>query len=435
MVKNSLRGHLDEKFLLKPVKKFTDAVSVAVVYPGDYYTGMSNLGIQWLYSLLFKDRRVIVDRLFTGTSLKSTVFKKDIKCFDAVFLSITDRSQISEIKKIHKIVNKSRIRPLILGGGIGAILLYKEIINYVDLIFLGEIEPYFNKIIQLIYNNKENNEVVDDLKLLKPVICEEEDFSINKISIYDLDQADFPSHSCFITDNTEFKGIGLIQVARGCRYKCSFCAIGCVFKPYRVYKKESVEDTIRLLSKYTKKIGIMSADIFGVDYIKCILENWPDIRFSFSSLKVDNIDEEFLELYIKSGNKSATIAPETGSEKIGTIINKNIDNKIIKEKVLMMIKMGLRKIKMYFMYGIPGETIDDIRCSIDLINDIIDECLVFTKVQGSASRFIINFTKYIALPVSNLTAICPSEEYIRNAEKFIKTNLSNKRNIKLSITT
>jgi len=163
--------------------------------------------------------------------------------------------------------------------------------------------------------------------------------------------------SRIVTPLTEFSDTMLVELNRGCGYSCRFCAAGYFYRPPRILEKEILIESLKDMLTANVRLGLVSpsiSDVPGIeDITSFIIENGGS--FSASSMRADSLTEGLVENLKKSGQKTITIAPETGSERLRRVINKKITNEDIINAVILITKMGFFHIKLYIMIGLPTE--------------------------------------------------------------------------------
>lgn len=253
--------------------------------------------------------------------------------------------------------------PIIIAGG-NAITGNPEVFKEVfDVIFLGEAEETYVYFLNLFFNFEDKKKILEEIAKIDGVYVPYISNDYRRV-IYKNFSLDF-SKSIFFTNLGEFGNTTLIELTRGCPCSCNFCISRVLYNPLRFADKNLVKDII--LKAETEKIGLLGASVSFHPYIKEIMEFTiaNGKSFSISSLRADKLDRDFLNLLFKGGNKTITIAPEAGSEKLRKLINKGISEEDIERTISLSLEQGFSRIKLYFMIGLPNETMDDIE---DIVN-------------------------------------------------------------------
>ncbi len=416
----------------KPILK------VALIYPNSSFIAYSNLGFQRIYELLCKYGNIFIERIFFENNMICTTYIKKLEklnSFDIFIFSTSFDKDINNIKKILSFLNLKKENKILWAGGTAFITDPLKIIDDVDFIFRGDIEDKFNLIIEHILKYKNNKvKLLKKLEDIKGIITKnKKDISIDNINI--IKNLKNPAKSIFLTDNTEFKNTFLIEIARGCKFKCNFCFIGHIF-PYRYYPLENILKEIEKIKGITNKIGLIASDVlshpqFYILYEKLIKMNF---KVSFSSFRADLITERFMELYSKNGNKSLTIAPEVASDKMRKIINKRISEEQILKIAEWIVKFKLKKIKLYFLVGLPEEEEEDVLQIYHLINKIHKIFLKNSKKLKYIPLIEVSINQFeprLFTPFEKFQIV--KKSLLRKKIKKLRSLLRQTGNIKLSI--
>jgi radical SAM superfamily enzyme YgiQ (UPF0313 family) len=143
----------------------------------------------------------------------------------------------------------------------------------------------------------------------------------------------------------------------------------CVTRPVRVVKSELITSIVKRAIPYTKKVGLIAPVLSDHPDIVEIVKKINALGFlaSFSSLRADAFSAELARLINANGQKSVTFAPETGNFTLRKQIGKDITDEELYHAVTLAAENGVKRFRYYIMYGLPGETTNDIH-SIALIS-------------------------------------------------------------------
>jgi len=454
-------------------KDFGGKISVALIYPNTYYLGMSNLGFQSLYYLFNNFPDIVCERGFlpseedlkeyqrTNTSLFSLESQKPINSFDIVAFSISfenDYLNLLRILKLSKIKIRTKERrlsdPLIIAGGIASTANPEPVAEFVDIFILGEAEEiledfilnykkarseaenktefleFFNPIkeayiprfIEVDYNDS------GTIKRFRNIGVGKEKVSVGKVK--DLNKTETFTH--VLTPATEFSNIYLIEVSRGCNRHCNFCLIGNLMGKGRFRDVNKVLLQIDKGLERTNKIGLLGSSISEHPEFDSLCRSLSDkeILPSISSIRFEGVRDPLLELLVKSGQNSLTLAPEAGSEAMRKLIGKPISEEVILEKTQYAIVKGILNLKLYFLIGLPGEKWDDIKAIDDLIKKIRHRIVKETKGKTRLGKIIVSINSFIPKPFTPFQWY-PMEEVSSLNKKliFLKKSLKGMSNI------
>ena len=214
-----------------------------------------------------------------------------------------------------------------------------------------------------------------------------------------------------------FRGAGLVEVGRGCSRGCRFCAAGHIYLPTR---HRSVEDIIRDVETYkgkAERIGLVGASVSDHRYLKEVIKGILDRGFGLttSSMRADMLDYELVSLLKKSGLKTVTIAPEGGNERIRKIVNKNLTEEDILKAVSACSSAGIKKIRLYYMVGLPWEKETDLDAIPVLTGKILSE------FKRPGSRITVSVNPFIPKPQTPFQWCGMAEpSYIKKAYSKLK---------------
>jgi radical SAM superfamily enzyme YgiQ (UPF0313 family) len=379
-------------------------ISVCLVYPNTYHVGMSNLGYQGIYGLLNRRDDVVCERAFlpdatdiieyrrTATPVFSLESKKPLNSFDMIAFSLSfenDYPNVLRILGLSKIPFRSTARgdyhPLVIAGGVCVSFNPEPIALAIDAIFIGEAEESLGEFIELYKLAAGRNDLMTKAAQISGIyvpsayeISYREDGTIacrtakdglpdvvRRRYVKDLSLA--PLNTTVITNETEFSGMYLLEIMRGCPWSCRFCLVGNFFGPLREKKIGQVREEIGEGKKVTGKIGIIGpslSDYPRIQEILCI----EGVRFSITSLRASNRSAELVG-FLK-GHKSVSIAPEAGTERLRNVINKQVTEQDILSTAGLLFGSEIETLRLYFMIGLPTETDEDIAGIIELAKKV-----------------------------------------------------------------
>ncbi len=396
-------------------KDWGGKISVALIYPNHYGIGMSNLGFQVVYGILNDNPAIVSERAFlpeeeelalykrTDQPLLSLESQKPLRVFDFLAFSLSfenDYSNVLTILELSKIPLSSSDRaeddPLILAGGVTTFMNPEPLAHFIDCFLLGEgevvLKQFFQAYIDHNLSAAKRQEVLRALaEVVGGVYCPSlydvaynEDGTIQRFapsnpSIPSTVQAARqvplegpPRKSIVITPSAEFSDSILVELNRGCGYGCRFCAAGYVYRPPRLTEEGEAATLLKGLLTDKARFGLISPSASDVPGIKeltsFILGQGGD--FSISSLRASSLTQDLLENLKKSSQKTLTLAPETGSERLRRVINKKLTDDEIIEAIIVIGKTGFFHIKLYFMIGLPTETREDVSAIVGLVKRI-----------------------------------------------------------------
>jgi radical SAM superfamily enzyme YgiQ (UPF0313 family) len=180
---------------------------------------------------------------------------------------------------------------------------------------------------------------------------------------------EFPVASAVLTPDTEFGNMYLIEVERGCKWRCNFCLIGNSCSPVRYRSPEVLLAQASEGLKYRRRLGLVGPSVSDHPQLEEFLSKVKDTGagLSISSLRVKPFPVKSLQILAETGVKTVTLAPEAGSGRLYRLMGKGISRGDILAAVNRVAEQKkMKQLKCYFMVGLPEETDDDIRGIIDL---------------------------------------------------------------------
>jgi len=209
-----------------------------------------------------------------------------------------------------------------------------------------------------------------------------------------------PSASAIYTPDTEFGEMALVEVSRGCPRGCRFCAAGFIYLPFREQPLEAVLARVDEGLAFRRKIGLVGAAVSDYREIgplsRAILDRGGTV--SVSSLRIDGLDEEMIDVLIESGHKTVALAPEGGSQRLRDLINKGITEADVLAACDRLIGKGILNLKLYFIIGLPTETDDDLAELVELVRTIRERVLAAARSNRRLGELTLSVNPFIPKP-------------------------------------
>ena len=190
---------------------------------------------------------------------------------------------------------------------------------------------------------------------------------IRRRIIKDLDAVDFPEDIIVPYIGTVHDRV-MLEIFRGCIRGCRFCQAGFIYRPVRERSKEKLCDIARTSAQSTGYDEISMVSLSTSDYSELpdlcnsLIEftEKESISLSLPSLRVDNFSLGLMDKVSKVRKSGLTFAPEAGTQRLRDVINKGITNEDLISSVKLAVSGGWNQVKLYFMIGLPTETMEDV---------------------------------------------------------------------------
>jgi len=415
---------------------------VALAFPNTYFVGMSNLGLQTVYHWFNADERVVCERVFLPgkQELAGAMTSRDpfvtiesqtpVRDFDVFAFSVSFEWDYTNIVSMLRLAGlepradrRHRRDPLIVIGGAVTFVNPEPLAPFADVIAAGEAELLVPALVDAFAEEGS----VDRPALLRRLagsrgfyipslydvtyagpgrvtaITPAEGSGappvVNKAAVKAADRIEPPCTHIF-TPDTEFGSRLLIEVVRGCANLCRFCWAGYNYLPVRSFSTERILEIARAARSHSDRIGLVSIALCDHPDIEHILASLVEMGYSISpaSLRLDDLTETIVTLLRKSGERSITIAPETGSDRLRRVINKTVTNEQILEKAELIFRCGIENLKLYYMIGLPTETDEDLVAIRDLTLAIRERMVVASRDRGTLGRIVASVNPLVPKP-------------------------------------
>ena len=222
---------------------------------------------------------------------------------------------------------------------------------------------------------------------------------VRKAALKTTDAVDPPVTSIF-TPDTEFGSRMLIEVVRGCANLCRFCWAGYNYLPVRAFPTDRILQLAAAARVHANRVGLVSIALCDHPDIDRILASLQEMGYGISpaSLRLDDLTESIVRVLRESGERTITIAPETGSDRLRRVINKTVTNDEILDRAELIFANGIENLKLYYMIGLPTETDDDLVAIRDLTLQIRERMLKYARSRGQIGRIVGSVNPLIPKP-------------------------------------
>ena len=444
---------------------------VAIVYPNTYFVGMSNLGLHIIYEEINLHPSSVCERIFlpekkeldaydkTKTPLMSVETQRPMHQFDVVAFDVTFEMDYFHIPLMLRhgrvpIMSEDRtdFDPIVIAGGPCATFNPEPFADFIDAFIIGEGEGIVTAVLDRIRLGSENGESrektiaalaqIDGVYvpvLYTPQYDDKEQFigydiadGAPKIIRRHFEPLTSGGETVIATNFTEFGAMYIIEVARGCGRHCRFCMAGYCFRVPRVRPLDILKEGVDRAEKLGKKVGLMGAAISDypeVDELVTYIRS-KDMRYSCASLRADSLTQAVVDGLAESGQKTITIAPETGSERLRRVINKGISEENLRTAAQLSAKSGIQHMRLYIMIGLPTETDED----IDAIVGLAERTQAHMAEVGCKGRLTLSINPFIPKPFTPFQWMAMDhQKSVEKKLQYIKKSLQKNRRIEVLV--
>jgi len=444
---------------------------VAIVYPNTYFVGMSNLGLHIIYEEINLHPSSVCERIFlpekkeldvydkTKTPLMSVETQRPMHQFDVVAFDVTfemDYFHIPLMLRYGRVPVMSEDRtgfdPIVIAGGPCATFNPEPFADFIDAFIIGEGEGIVTAVLERIRKGRENGESREETisalaqidGVYVPVLYTPQYDDNKRFVGYDIadgapkiirrhfEPLTSGGETVIATNFTEFGAMYIIEVARGCGRHCRFCMAGYCFRVPRVRPLDILKEGVDRAEKLGKKVGLMGAAISDypeVDELVTYIRS-KNMRYSCASLRADSLTQAVVDGLAESGQKTITIAPETGSERLRRVINKGISEENLRTAAQLSAKSGIQHMRLYIMIGLPTETDED----IDAIIGLAERTQAHMAEVGCKGRLTLSINPFIPKPFTPFQWMAMDhQKSVEKKLQYIKKSLQKNRRIEVLV--
>lgn len=432
------------------IKNITeDTIRFAFAFPDVYEVGMSHLGMHILYNLLNSKDDIYCERVFApwpdmekvmreeGIKLFALESRDYIKNFDFVgftlqyemsYTNIINMLDLADIPKLSS--QRGEGDPFVVAGGPCA-YNPEPLAEIVDFFMLGEGEEQMPEVMEVYRQWKsqglKREELLDMVSKIPGVyvpafydVTYNPDNTIESIKpnrdgvpakikkrvVKDLNKAYFPDKVIVPYIDIVHDRI-MLEIFRGCTRGCRFCQAGMIYRPVRERTLEELEAIAEKLIESSGYEEISLSSLSTGDYSKLnqlvekLMSKYEKDRIGLSlpSLRIDSVSLKLLQDVQKVRKSGLTFAPEAGTQRLRDVINKNVTEEDLINSVGAAFDSGYSGVKLYFMIGLPTETMEDVEGIADLGNKVLDRYYRVPKGQrGKGINVTISTSCFVPKP-------------------------------------
>ncbi|MBP7776568.1 MAG: radical SAM protein [Acidobacteria bacterium] len=421
-------------------KPHVDKMRVGLAFPNTYFVGMSNLGFQTVYRLFNDHPGTVCERVFLppkqelqalvaqDARLVTIESQTPLNDLDVLAFSVSFEWDYTNVLTMLRLAglplraaDRNHRHPLVVIGGAVTFVNPEPLALFADVVAAGEGEVLVPSLLEAVAEATSRDDLLKQLATRRGFyvpsfydVTYRDDGTIDayvpregtgappvvkKAALKTTEAVDPPCTSIF-TPDTEFGSRFLIEVVRGCANLCRFCWAGYNYLPVRAFPTDRILELAEAARTHANRVGLVSIALCDHPDIELILTRLSEMGYSISpaSLRLDDLTPAIVNLLRQSGERTLTIAPETGSDRLRRVINKTVTNDEIVEKADLIFSSGFENLKLYYMIGLPTETDDDLVAIRDQTVQLRDIMLKHAVGRGHVGRIVGSVNPLVPKP-------------------------------------
>lgn len=427
------------------VVKDWDAARARLVlaYPDVYQVGMSNLGLMILYDIVNRRPDFLAERTYAPWVDMEAAMRKarmplytlesrhPLAEFDVLGFTLPYELNFSNVLNMLDLAGLPVLAaergadwPLVIGGGVGTVNA-EPLADFFDAFVIGDGEEVILEILDICAQAKEakarKSELLRTLASIPGVYVP----SLYQVMYHDdgtvaaitplvpeanpritrriVSHLPPPPVDLIVPYVQAVHDRGMVEIARGCTAGCRFCQAGMVYRPLRERSLPEVLDAVEAIVRRTgyEEVALVSLNSTSHPQIEEMVRELtaryrhPPLAISLPSLRIDTFSVRLAELFQGRRKTGLTFAPEAGSQRLRDVINKRVTETDLLATAETAFASGWQRIKLYFMVGLPTETLDDMRAIVGLIHEVQ---AVGRKYHGRRTQVGVSVATFVPKP-------------------------------------
>jgi len=447
----------------------------ALVFPEIYPVAMGNLGFQTMYHLINQEPLLACERAFlpspeewpeyqrTGTPILTLESQRPLRDFAAVAFSISFEADYPKVLQILAqsgipLLSSSRgpQDPLVLAGGVATFLNPEPLAPFIDAFLLGEGEVAAIGALNSLAGAsgaRFRDAVLQELAQSFPGVYVPSGYQPHyhpdgtlaafeaqpgypeRISVPHLpDVAGVATHSHFLAPQSEWGEMFLVELGRGCSRGCRFCAAGFIYRPPRDREARGLQPSLEQGLEQKRRIGLVGAAVSDHPEVKEICRKIlaEGGELGIGSLRADSLDPELAGLLAQGGVKTVALAPEAASERLRRVINKGLTEEDLAQAAVALAQAGIDQLRLYFMVGLPTETLDEVRDIARLTKYLQHRVVKDSRGARKFRQITLSVASFVPKPWTPFQWVPLLEvKELKQRQKLIRQELSGLKDVRV----
>ncbi|MGB8329998.1 MAG: radical SAM protein, partial [Polyangiales bacterium] len=375
--------------------------AVALVYPSPYRVAMSSLGYQTIYRTINGTEGRAAHRAFlpddieewqqSRTPLVTYEKLRPISDYPVIAFSVAYEAELAgliqtlELSGVPPLAeDRTEEHPFILAGGPLTFSNPLPLAPFVDAVIMGEADQSVHTVLGVIFGSDSKAGAMRTLSRQSHVFVP----SAHGDVLPPIDKADgatLPAFSQIITPHTELRNMFLIEPERGCHRGCTYCVMRrSTNDGMRIVDKERI---LSLVPDHARRVGLVGAATTDhpqiTEVVNALVDSGREV--GLSSLRADRLNDQLVAALRRGGHRILTTASDGASQRMRDLIQRRTSEEQLRQAAILARRHRMKRLKLYVMVGIPGETDDD-----------IDELIEFSKELSSLVPLSLGVAPFVA---------------------------------------
>ena len=448
---------------------------LALVFPEIYPVAMGNLGFQTMYHLINLDPLLACERAFlpspeewpeywrTHTPILTLESQRPLRDFAAVAFSISFEADYPKVLQILAqagipltAASRGPGDPLVLAGGVATFLNPEPLAPFIDAFLLGEGEVAAVRALNFLAQASgasSRDAILQEMAQTFPGVYVPAGYRPHyhpdgTLASFEA-QAGFPeriliphlqdvdgliTHSHLLAPQSEWGEMFLVEVGRGCSRGCRFCAAGFIYRPPRDRQAGELVSTIDQGLEQERKLGLVGAAVSDHPEVKDICRKILAAggTLGIGSLRADSLDPELAGMLAQGGVKTVALAPEAGSDRLRRVINKGLTEEDLAQAAVALAQVGIDQLRLYFMVGLPTETLEDVRDIARLTKYLRHRVIKDSRGTRKFRQITLSVASFVPKPWTPFQWVSLVEvKELKQRQKLIRQELSGLKDVRV----